>query len=207
MNLRHDIGTRMLNCMKILEEAGNKGVLQVRSLDAMKKTRATLAAKEGQPKKTGITVPNTVFGQPVVEGVGVQSHAGIAAFLQKKDEEYEAKHKFKCPLVACGQRCSTASGLRIHWSAKHAGLPFPVVGLAMPADSPPRVDMAHAPCESSAAQAVAGAIKRAKMQHLESDYETCPVCDNSRFLRKNRSVHLASELHKHNAENAAKSGK
>jgi hypothetical protein len=67
--------------------------------------------------------------------------------------------------------------------------------------------MAHAPCESSAAQAVAGAIKRAKMQHLESDYETCPVCDNSRFLRKNRSVHLASELHKHNAENAAKSGK
>jgi hypothetical protein len=202
----------MLNCLKVLEEAGNKGVLQVRSLDTMKKTRATLPAKEGQPKKTGITVPNTVFGQPVVEGVGIQSHAGIAAFLQKKNEEYEAKHKFKCPLVACGQRCATASGLKIHWSAKHAGLPFPLSCSTIPAESPPSLNIANAhTCESAAAQAVASAnataIKRAKVQHLESEYETCHVCNNSRYLKKNRSVHLASELHKHNAENAVKAGK
>jgi hypothetical protein len=211
LNLRHDVVTRMLNCMKVLEEAGNKGVLQVRSLDTMKKTRATLPAKEGQPKKTGITVPNTVFGQPVAEGVGVQSHAGIAAFLQKKDEEYEAKHKFKCPLVACGQRCATASGLKIHWNARHAGLPFPASSLVMPAEFPASADLVHASCESAAPPAVVSAnastIKRAKVLHLESDYETCAMCDNSRFLKKNRNVHLASELHKQNADNAVKSGK
>lgn len=201
MNLKHDIVTRMLNCMKVLEEAGNKGVLQVRSLETMKKTRATLPPKEGQPKKTGITLPNTVFGQPVAKEVGDQSHAGIAAFLQKKDAEYEAKHKFKCPLVACGLRCASAHGLKIHWSAKHAGLELPASSLLIPIETAAAQPAASAAAsEDAVGPAQVSVVKRAKVQHVESDYETCPFCEKSRFLKWNRSVHLASELHKQNAE-------
>ncbi len=198
--------------MKVLEEAGNKGVLQVRSLETMKKTRATLPPKEGQPKKTGITVPNTVFGQPVAEGVGVQSHAGIAAYLLKKDAEYEAKHKFKCPLVACGQRCASASGLKIHWSAKHAGLELPASSLLIPLETAAIQSVASEsataqPAASASNRTVASAsAKRAKVQHAASDYETCHVCVNSCFLKKNRSVHFESESHKQNAAKAVRFG-
>lgn len=199
LNLRHDIVTRMLNCMKILEEAGNKGVLQVRALEGMKKTRAVHPPKAGQPKKTGITVPNTVLGQPVAEGVGIQTHAAIAAHLKKIQSDYDAKYLFKCPLKDCGQRCVTESGLKIHWRCKHDGIPFPET-----------VAQVQMPLTAAASEVVAAAdatplppsTKRAKVQHEASAYETCPVCPNSRYLKTNRSAHLASNVHNTNASAA-----
>jgi hypothetical protein len=182
----------MLNCLKILEEAGNKGVLQSRSLESMKKSRGANKPKEG-PKTTGITVPNTVFGQPVDEDVGDQMHIGVASYLKKKKEEYDAKYQFKCPLVACGQR--TVPGLKAHWRIKHDGIEFPGVAAAsaVVCESPPSV----------AATATA-ASKRTKTQHSENGYETCSVCNNHKYLKKNRSVHLASEMHLGNAASEAK---
>jgi len=41
----------MLNCMKVLEEAGNKGVLQVRSLETMKKPVQLYRLKRVIPRK------------------------------------------------------------------------------------------------------------------------------------------------------------
>jgi hypothetical protein len=192
LNLRHDVVTRMLNCLKILEEAGNKGVLKVRSLETMKKTRATQPPKLGQPKKTGITVPNTVNGQPVEPSIGVQKHSDIAAFLQKKTDDYVAKYIHICPLLSCHQRCASVAGLKTHFRTMHAGIPFPE-NAAVPA------------VEAAASASAAGSAresKRPKAQHKESDYEVCSFCPNSRYLKWNRSAHLASESHKTNALNA-----
>jgi hypothetical protein len=183
--------------MKVIEEAGNKGVLQVRALETMKKTRAVNPPRADEPKKTGITVPNTALGQPVAKGVGIQTHAGIARFLKEKQAVYDAKFIFKCPLQACGQRCSTQSGLKIHWSCKHAGIPFPETAAQVTAAV---CDVAVSPCavqaQSNTAAAAPPSTKRAKVQHDESAYETCSVCLNSRYLKINRSVHVASAAHK-----------
>jgi hypothetical protein len=210
LNLRHDVVTRMLNCVKVLEEAGNKGVLQVRALETMKKTRAVNPPKADQPKKTGITVPNTALGQPVAEDVGIQTHAAVADHLRKKQAAYDAKFVFKCPLQACGQRCSTLSGLKIHWRCKHDGVPFPEtatqVQMPLPATN---CDAVVSPCAEQAQSNTAVAVpllppftKRAKVQHVESAYETCSICPNSRYLKINRGVHIASAAHNTNASAA-----
>lgn len=202
----------MLNCLKILEEAGNKGVLQSRSLESMKKSRGANKPKEG-PKTTGITVPNTVFGQPVDEDVGDQMHIGVAAYLKKKKEEYDAKYQFKCPLVACGQRCATVPGLKAHWRIKHDGIEFPgvVAASAVVCESPnlaPSIVATSAEASNNLAPSVAAtataASKRTKTQHSENEHETCSVCNNHKYLKKNRSVHLASEMHLRNAASEAK---
>ena len=211
LNLRHDVVTRMLNCMKVLEEAGNKGILQVRALETMKKTRAKKPPKAGQPKKTGITVPNTAFGQPVAEGVGIQTHAAVADHLRTKQVAYNAKFIFKCPLQSCGQRCASQSGLKIHWSCKHDGVPFPETAAQVQMPLPTTAcDVDVSPSagqpQSNTAAAVAPppppSTKRAKVQHHESAYETCSVCPNSRYLKINRSVHIASATHITNASAA-----
>ncbi len=209
LNLRHDVVTRMLNCVKVLEEAGNKGVLQVRALETMKKTRAVNPPKADQPKKTGITVPNTALGQPVAEGVGIQTHAAVADHLRKKQAAYDAKFVFKCPLQACGQRCSTLSGLKIHWRCKHDGVPFPEMAAQAQMPLPATTCAAVvSPCDEQAQSNTAAAplpppsTKRTKVQHDESAYETCSTCPNSRYLKINRSVHIASAAHITNASAA-----
>ena len=198
----------MLTCMKVLEEAGNKGVLQVRALETMKKTRAVNPPKAGQPKKTGITVPNTALGQPV-EGVGIQTHAAVAEHLRKKQADYDAKFVVKCPLQACGQRCVTQSGLKIHWRVKHAGIAFPETAAQVQMPLPAATcDVVVPPAEQAQSNTAAAkpplppSTKRAKVQHDESAYETCSVCPNSRYLRNNRSVHIASSTHQTNASAA-----
>ncbi len=173
LNLRHDVVTRMLNCLKIikhLEEAGNKGVLKVRSLETIKKTRAVQPPKPGQPKKTGITVPDTVNGQPVEASTGVQKHSDIAAFLQKKTDDYVAKYIHICPLASCHQRCASVSGLKTHFRTMHAGIAFPE-NAAAPAVV--AALSASAATTAAASASAAGSVrdgKRAKAQHKESDY-------------------------------------
>jgi hypothetical protein len=212
LNLRHDVVTRMLNCMKILEEAGNKGVLQVRALETMKKTRAVNPPKAGQPRKTGITAPKTALGQPVAAGVGIQTHAEIAAHLRKIQADVEAKFKFKCPLQECGQRCASESGLKLHWRSKHKGVPFPEtaaqVQMPLPATACAVVASSCAGQDQTNAAAAAGtaspppsSIKRVKV-HDDSEYETCSVCPNSRYLKHNRGVHIGSAKHIANASAA-----
>ncbi len=201
MNLRHDVVTRMLNCLKILEEAGNKGVLKVRSLETMKKTRAVNPPKPGQPKKTGITVPDTVNGQPVEASIGVQKHSDIAAFLQKKTEDYVAKYIHICPLASCHKRCANVAGLKTHFRTMHAGIAFPE-NAAVPAVAA-FVSASAAATAAVSAPAAASVNMRAKAQHNESDYEACSLCANSRYLKRNRNAHLASELHQANAKAAA----
>lgn len=213
LNLRHDVVTRMLNCMMIIEEAGNKGVLKVRSLETMKKTRAVKPPKPDQPKKTGITVPDTVNREPVEASVGVQTHSSIVAFLQKKKDDYEAKFIHKCPLASCSQRCASAQGLKTHFRIMHAGIAFPE-DAAVPDNSMVAVvsECAVAMAVVSECAAAMAAVsesaavsvnKRAKAQHDESAYETCSLCAKSRYLKRNRSVHLASDVHKANANAAA----
>jgi hypothetical protein len=192
----------MLNCLKILEEAGNKGVLKVRSLETMKKTRATQPPKPGQPKKTGITVPDTVNGQPVEPSVGVQKHSEIAAILQKKTDDFLAKYIHICPLQSCHQRCASVAGLKTHFRTMHKGIPFPE-NAAVPAVE--AATSASAATAADASASAAGSVrdnKRPKAQHKESDYEVCPLCPNSRYLKWNRSAHLISESHKTNVSNA-----
>lgn len=219
LNLRQDVTTRMLNCMKILEEAGNKGVLQVRALETMKKTRAVNPSKPGQPKKTGVTVPDTVSGQPVAAGVGIQKHSDIAAHLKNVQAEYDAKFRFKCPLEACGQRCASEGGLKMHWGSKHKGLPFPAaqVQMPMPATATAQAVVASScagedQSNTAAAAPPAAAVspqpqqlnKRTKKVHDESAYETCSVCPTSRYLKHNRGAHLTSAIHIANASAAKK---
>jgi hypothetical protein len=212
LNLRHDVVTRMLNCLKILEEAGSKGVLKVRSLETMKKTRAVKPPKPGQPRKTGITVPDTVYGQPVAASIGVQKHSDIAAYLQKKTDDYVAKYIHICPLASCQQRCASVPGLKTHFRIMHAGIAFPencaavpAVVAAVPASAATTAAVsASADTTAAASASAAGSVsKRVKAQHNESDYEVCSLCPNSRYLKRNRGVHLASESHKTNATNAA----
>ncbi len=211
----------MLNCLKVLEEAGSKGVLNTRSLETIKKSRGANKPKEG-PKNTGVTVPNTVFGQPVAANVGIQMHAGVAVFLKKKDDEYLAKFKIVCPLVACGLRCASVNGFKIHWKAKHDGIAFPGVP-AVVAASPdgcdsPNLEPGNAAAASSAAASTqlepgnaattaSAASKKAKTQHSENEYETCPLCSGKPYLKKNRHVHIASETHLRNAAAAKASDK
>ncbi len=200
----------MLNCMKILEEAGNKGVLQVRALESMKKTKAKNPPKPGQPNKTGITAPNTALGQPVAAGVAVQRHSDIADHLRKVQAEYDAKFRFKCPLEACGQRCASEGGLKMHWGSKHKGLPFPEsaaqVQMPMPATAQVVVASSSAGQDQSDTAAAASpqprSSKRAKKVYDDSAYESCSVCPNSRYLKHNRSVHLGSATHIANASAA-----
>ena len=204
LNLRHNLTTRMLNCMKVLEEAGNKGVLQTRSLEDVKKTRSANKPKDA-PKTTGITAPDRVFGQAVASNVGDQSHANIAAFLKKKSDDYDAKYVHKCPMTTCGLLCASLRGLKTHWNIKHAGVAFPVDALPpAAAAAPPAAAAAAAAALPAAADAAAAppndpslaapANKRAKLMHSEDDYETCPL-DNRRYLKKNRSAHLTSDVH------------
>lgn len=205
--------------MKILEEAGNKGVLQVRALETMKKTKAKNPPKAGQPRKTGITVPKTVMGQPVAPGVGHQSHAEIAVHLRKIQADVEAKFKFKCPLQECGQRCVSESGLKIHWRSKHKGVPYPEtvaqVQMPLPATACAGVASSCAGQDQINTAATAGTagtaspplpssvIKRVKV-YDDSEYETCSVCPNSRYLKHNRGVHVTSGKHLANVLQNAK---
>lgn len=199
MNLRHDVVTRMLNCLKILEEAGNKGVLKVRSLESMKKTRAVNPPKPGQPKKTGITAPDTVHGKPVEPSIGVQKHSEIVAFLKNKKDEYEAKYTHICPLASCQKRCANAVGLKAHFRIMHSGIAFPENA----AVSTTAAAAASAATTAAApASATVSVNKRAKGQHDESEYEVCPLCPKSRYLKSSRSAHLQSESHKTNASAA-----
>jgi hypothetical protein len=191
--------------LKILEEAGNKGVLKVRSLETMKKTqpRAVQPPKEGQPRKTGITVPDTVYGQPVGASIGVQKHSEIAAFMQKKTTDYLAKYIHICPLASCQQRCASVPGLKTHFKLMHAGIAFPE-NAAVPAVLA-AVSASAATTAAVSAPPAAGNVdkpKRAKVEHKESDYEVCSLCPNSRYLKWNRSAHLSSESHNTNVLNA-----
>ena len=217
LNLRHNLTTRMLNCMKVLEEAGNKGVLQTRSLENVKKTRGANKPKDA-PKTTGITVPDRVFGEAVTSNVGAQSHSNIAAFLKKKSADYDAKYRHKCPMTTCGLRCASISGLKVHWNIRHAGVAFPVDALppaAAPAPAAAAAAAAAALPAAAAADAAAAAPpndaslaapanKRAKLLHSEDDYETCPL-DNRRYLKTNRSAHLTSDVHTRALSSAASS--
>jgi hypothetical protein len=205
-NLRHSVIDRMVNCLKILEDAGNKGVLKKRALETIKRSRtggkvkAKIAANI--PKTTGISMPDTVNGLPVPAHLGVQQLSQVASFLRDKVHEFDSKRPFKCPLQICPKRYTSEKFLKAHWEDKHKGIPFPVLPVVVAAavaggGHATDVVVAEADDEDAANVEIVAPQKRQKVRDA-ADYETCAICPKT-YLKKNRESHLDSHKHKFKA--------
>ncbi len=188
----------MLNCLLVLEEAGNKGVLHKRALETIKRSRSNAnpaaATKSAGPKRTGITVPDSVDGQAVPANVGDQTHAQVAEYLRAKTNDFDSKRPHVCPLEACAKRYTTRTFLITHFEKVHKGVAFPAGDSSVASASATPVT---APLDTPVAPAASGGaeiVKRQKIDHCADDFETCTVCTKT-YLKRNRSVHITSALH------------
>ena len=201
----------MLNCLKILEEAGNKGILKMRALETVKRSRTggkvKAKAAANIPKNTGISLPDSVNGLPVPAHLGVQHLSQVASFIRDKAHDFDSKRPFKCPLEICPKRYTSEKFLKAHFEDKHRGIPFPVLPAAIVAAAVAAgghaadVVAAVADDGNAANGEIVAPPKRQKVKDA-ADNETCAICLKT-YLKRNREIHLDSNKHKFNAAKAA----
>jgi hypothetical protein len=126
---------RLLDCYKILEEAGDRGVLKTRALDDIKsrqsapaskksgKSKKVAAAKETKKKieTTGIFAPNEVFGQPVDMSIARQSLQEISDTINLARVADLEKRHVVCPYPGCLFRWTDRKYMQPHFLSKHPG--------------------------------------------------------------------------------------
>jgi hypothetical protein len=135
----------MVDCARILEAAGDKGVLKTRNLEQIKKIKSAkskpelkvkAAAAKAVVKKistTGISVPNFVNGEPADPSVGVQMLQAIADQIDDARVADLAKRNVVCPFPNCPVRWTDAKYMEPHFAKKHQGH---ALSMFLPSPSP-----------------------------------------------------------------------
>ena len=144
-NLKLSPIERMVACAKILDAAGDKGILKTRALEKIKRMKSAkpeakkLKAAQQTAKKilaTGISVPNSVNGVPVDASVGVQKLQYIADTIDAARVADLAKRNVHCPFPKCSFRWTDAKYMQPHFNAKHPGFELSSFSSLLPAPSP-----------------------------------------------------------------------